>query len=341
MRKLFIQTVLFGVAVLAGACSNGSEPADEPLAATKEDLTWGSNDWMKRPFIAYINGTYTPTGEANHCTGTFLSSRVVVTAGHCINEMSNLRVNAPNVNATWINAAQSFFHPHESFDIGVIILSSPANVSRFPSLHTTPTCSTTPSGLYGIGLDTGSTLNRNTYRFRSHMYGRVKNSALMPVPQLQSDSRAVCTENHLYYESDSQPGEAGDSGGPVFLVDSSSGREQLHSIMVAGVKYNWGANEGFAGNDYYTTVFMNVQWVAPWLQKIVQTNAPVNADSYTTVPNNVNPFRVPEQYPTSGDIYVANAWQIGYYKNRIQCGRRFDGSIVCRYRPVPFRFVRW
>jgi len=229
-----------------------------------------------------------------------------------LKDVTNIKVNAPNVNTTWINASRTILHTEDRYDVGVILLSSDAEVSTFPSIFTLPAfCDEATLNPYftyeyvSTAIGTAAELENNSYRMRANMFGRVLNGQLSSKPRILRDE-VICTRSNTYYERNvtDADGESGDSGSPVVLVDANGQNPKLHSIVIASGTYAW------SNTTLKTTLFMQLQWVAPWLAKVAADKAYVDPRAYSLSAPNTTKYRAAVWIKSTDPIIVTEKLDI-------------------------------
>ena len=219
------------------------------LAATPAlAITWGQPDGDQHPNVGAMMADWPGWGVTPICTGTLISSRVFLTAGHCIDALDALGLDQAWVSfdpdpasgtlldvQEWINHPQ-YGSPSDPHDVGVLILAEPVMGIQPQALP--------PMGLLDDLNDQGLLKHgQERAKFTAVGYGA---SLDWPPPQIYyEDVRqyAVTTFQNLHklWLRASQNNRLdnggtcyGDSGGPNFWVDPQSQEEILVAITSWG-----------------------------------------------------------------------------------------------------------
>ena len=178
---------------------------------------------------------------AAYCSGTLIAPKVVLTAGHCVYQFTGWDITAPNASGQkasatsgatfdWKNTSESV-NPN-MHDLGLIFLSTPINLTTYPTLASAP-------------LANGASIVN---------IGRINNGTLSTTNLYVSKSLTVSLASSQGFPYDyigNEIIESGDSGGP----DMAAG---THTIVAV--------NSGAGGG---TEVLARVDLELAWIQQQV------------------------------------------------------------------------
>jgi hypothetical protein len=157
------------------------------------------------PEAAYINIDPTAT-NMYVCSGTLIAPRVVLTAGHCVDAHSRWEVHVAG--STQVSTSSAVYDWNEKgatsvnpahHDIGLVFLSQPIQLSRFPTLSTS--VAATNSAATCVGRVLNGTVQSGAYK---------ANTTLAPADSI----------GYPYDYRSAVVIQPGDSGGPVFLSNT-------------------------------------------------------------------------------------------------------------------------
>jgi len=225
------------------------------LGAPASAITWGTID-TTRPNVGAILIVHLDGSVGEFCSGTLVSARVFLTAGHCTDALtaaafpaSRLRISfAPNVFADGaVRLAVSGYHNHPDYnwgptsnphDLGVIILENAVEGVTFG----------VPASVgYLDGLAAAGDLKSAT--FINVGYGLNQDFVLTGDRQISTSSFRNLHDAWLYMSQNIHHGDGGtcfgDSGGPTFFVDPSSHVEYIVAVT------SWGDSVCKSTNNNY------------------------------------------------------------------------------------------
>jgi hypothetical protein len=268
------------------------------LSAPAMAITWGQPDGTAHPNV--VNLIFERPEGLFSCTGTLLSPTVVITAGHCTEEAGAVNLNTwvrndPNLDAAfalerpgyastraWLNATwskgQAIPHPQyndyaqfpDTFDVGVVLLSTPIYVAQYGALPTL-------RQFEYLRKSRGSIADRRAVVVGYGLQGKIPAFSQDDWVRYRGESSVANLENgnvlgEQNFQFTNSPGKgngvggtcSGDSGGPAFWVDPATGRET--NIVMAVNSY--GIAPLCNGVDYQqrTDIPVTLDFVTPYLQ---------------------------------------------------------------------------
>lgn len=255
MKKFSVAFMLILVVALVFATSAGA-------------ITWGEPDDGEHPFVGTLLFVQNGVGFYS-CTGTLISSRVMLTAGHCVEEAGNINdltfvrfdedafagfgdyaTLAEWFANDWLAVETVIPHPlyddyaafPDTYDIGVVILAEPYDAGGLGVLPELGFL----EGLKGKDKNdftsVGYGMQGTLPPFYQNDYVRYKGSVrlleLKSMFNSGGDASARFSNN---------PGIGGgtcygDSGGPTFFKDTN--------IVVSVTSFGWAKNGNCVGNDF-------------------------------------------------------------------------------------------
>jgi secreted trypsin-like serine protease len=225
-----------------------ADPDSPPVGRVAEAITNGTDDDVDSGVVALL------VKDQVLCTGFLLTSQIVVTAAHCVDQIVPDRVyfgeNPHSKTGTFIAVADTQTHPDFDpatlvSDIGIVALATPAPTTPVSVMETFESSFVgMPLRLVGFGAKQG---------------GDVALSKHVGTTTIES----VASQSFRFKGAPSQTCE-GDSGGPAFVT--IDGHESVVGITSSG-----DTDCKSFGNDTRLDVFV------PWLTNYVKAyKAPVN-----------------------------------------------------------------
>lgn len=250
MKRFAIPVLVLVLALALAACSSVSETPDAQLSP---QVTFGQPD-VNNDFPHVVTLLFAQNGVGFYsCTGTLLSSTVVLTAGHCTEEAGNVndvtyvtneRI-PPSTLADWVLASSVIPHPDyddyaefpDTYDVGLVLLSEPIDLGSPDAYGQLATVGLLDELMGGKPKDrrftvVGYGLQGVVPAFEQDYYERYYGSTTLinvNSANLGDDMTAVFTNNPG--KGNGQGGACfGDSGGPVF----QEGTNQIAAIVSFG-----------------------------------------------------------------------------------------------------------
>lgn len=306
MRVLDRLTVVFGVAglwlglfgVAISASASGSQAGTDPAHAS---IIGGHGASIAEfPSLAFLEGEDAVSGFS--CTGTVVAPRVILTAGHCVEDIeagaitpassyavatgvANLaQVNRANISAVSEAVVFPGFNPSKlQGDAGLLILTAPVAAPALPLASSSDSAllkAGTPLSIAGWGVTNAKAkeppaqLQAGSTVIQSPEYCRRQSSRYYPFYSSARQFCAVDTPSHVV------SGCFGDSGGPA-IAQRSDG-----SAVEVGVVSSGGPGCSRALPNVFTRVDQVSSWVASWIAS-VEAGAPAPE---ITIPKAHSPF---------------------------------------------------
>jgi len=261
---------------LAGAAALALAAAATPASA----ITWGEPDNNAHPHVVVL--LFQQAGGLFSCTGTLLSPTVVLTAGHCtesggvantatwVRSVEDVLVarNAERavypVLTDWLNGTfvtgTAVPHPNfndfaefpNTFDIGVVLLDSPIYLAKYGQMPL-------PGQFDYLKTKKGSISDRQVSVVGFGLNGVIRPEITNDFARYKALSAVTNTGESgvtgpQNFQFTNNPGQgsgsggtcSGDSGGPAFWIDPSTG-EETTTVMAVN---SYGIAPNCTGTDY-------------------------------------------------------------------------------------------
>jgi secreted trypsin-like serine protease len=279
-----IVAVVVIVAALIGAASASARPVPGPVA-TPSVIGGHTAKIADYPSLAYIEAEIAPhSGIVFSCTGSVLAPRVVLTAGHCVEDLeseslyapSTYRVatgvanhrHVPRANVSRVSRVLLFPGFRPAFihgDAGLLILSKPVAAPALPLATAADSALLAPGSpleVVGWGLTTIS---------------EEDGPALLQAGALKVQDTARCRRGHSALHRHFSPtqqlcaldtpkfkttGCFGDSGGPAL------GHRADGSAVEIGIVSAGGGECEFTEPNIFTRVDYVSQWASEWIAAV-------------------------------------------------------------------------
>jgi secreted trypsin-like serine protease len=201
-------------------------------------ITYGTKDGTSHPYVGMIK-FWDASGASWRCSGTALTSTVVLTAAHCTSGATTAKVwFAAEVPDVTVGGLQGTPHTHPSFislsftapDVGVVVLSKAVKLNAYgalPKAGSVPTLagsSKTSHATVGYGLQDTRTIANEITRYRGTVKIQQTGGSLGDYAQISSNSTPMWSGGTC----------AGDSGGPLFQQNTNV----ILAITSGGVNTN-------------------------------------------------------------------------------------------------------
>ncbi|MFH2005534.1 MAG: trypsin-like serine protease [bacterium] len=224
MSKRRVTVQMFSVAGLLlwlAGCTPGEE---QPRTHTTGRAIFGGTADTSQAHMAVVGLTYGP-GSGSFCSGTLISSNVVLTAAHCLQGVNPNQIEVYFGNNVYqsgdyrsVSAAEqnSNYNPGSmEGDIGLIRLSSsaPSSVTPIPALPAT-------SGL--TSADVGTSVDFSGFGVDENWNDGIKLHVSLPISYVcagPSSCQGYIAPYSFAYDQSAPSGPcSGDSGGPAFIL---------------------------------------------------------------------------------------------------------------------------
>jgi secreted trypsin-like serine protease len=286
---LFVAIALLACLVAAGTAS--AKPASGNPEATASVIGGHGTEIGDFPALAYIEGAQATDGYA--CTGTVVAPRVVLTAGHCVEDLESSSIVEPSAIkvATGISnlehipkekvsgVSQVLVYPHFDpallhGDAGLLILSSPVTAKPIEL------ASKADGSLYAAGRKlkvAGWGINRIAGNDRAHIPDQLQ-SGVVPIDAAERCRDGV-SRFYGFYEADRQLCTLdapqfkvtpcnGDSGGPAIATSSDGTAVEVGIVSMGDFTCSPDSPAVYTRVDQIST------WVNRWIDAVEHGGPP-------------------------------------------------------------------
>lgn len=334
----WVDTSAHSGAVVSG---KGTEAAESDPAATASVIGGHNTTVAKFPSLAYVEGVQATDGYA--CTGTVVAPRVVLTAGHCVEDVESGSLVEPNLIgvATGVSNLQKIakanisqvervlvnpdFNPSKlQGDAGLLILSTPVTATPI-RLATAADASLYEAGtevqIAGWGLDEFGSEHRpnqlQTGTVPIQSSSRCKAGLRFFYPFFDPTSQLCTLDTHhkvIFCH--------GDSGGPGMATDADGLPVEIGVISL---------NDGVC-NPHDPAVYTRVEKIQPWVQKWIEHVEDGGPEPTVRIPKAHLPTLTRERAEELSFILMLEKFKSRFkngHEQTIHCSRQSKSKLKC------------
>lgn len=253
--------------IAAAGCGAGKDAQPLESASKTAQAVWGGNVDPSNPATDVVVELASTVG----CSGTLISPRLVLTAGHCVQSLADVwTVSVGNDRAaarptrssvrSWRLAPIGYeFTTHSpGQDLALIALDQPVlDEVRIPRPRFVAGAG--PAGFAGYSpYNRDDTPNATSSRYRT----------AVSLGSLDGFGYGPDDDNggwHYFLQSDSYGFQHGDSGGPLFLVDPNGDRQLIGVISQAGCRSIGGCDANTEADRFYFAAVTQDTFASQWV----------------------------------------------------------------------------
>ncbi len=325
-------------AVVSGT---GTQGADKDPAATASVIGGHNTTVAQFPSLAYVEGVQATDGYA--CTGTVVAPRVVLTAGHCVEDVesgslvepnligvatgvSNLRkIAKSNISTVERVLVNPGFNPSKlQGDAGLLILSAPVSATpiRLATASDAPLYEAgTTLQIAGWGLDQMNSEHRpnqlQTGSVPIQSSSRCEAGLRFFYPFFDPSSQLCTLDTHhkvIFCH--------GDSGGPGMATGADGLPVELGVISL---------NDGVC-NPHDPAVYTRVDQIQPWVQKWIEHVEAGGPEPAVTIPKAHLPTLTRQRAEELSFILMLEKFKSRFkngHEQTIHCSRQSKSKLKC------------